>query len=251
MAAGMDLLERSDAETRHPWELARARFFLEVLKKDGALARGGRVLDAGAGDAWFATELLRRLDGAGEVTCWDAHYRDEDVAAIGARGVVATAERPRGPFDLLLLLDVIEHVEDDRGFLAGLVSDLLAPGGTALVSVPAWQLLYSKHDEALKHHRRYAPEQCRAVLEDAGLSIIMSGGLFHGLLLPRAASVFVEKLRAAAGPPPNLGAWRGGRVVTKAIAGALFSEGLLSLALAERGVDVPGLSFWALCRRPP
>ncbi len=55
------------------------------------------------------------------------------------------------------MLDVIEHVEDDVGFVRDVVDGSLAPGGWVLVSVPAYQSLFSSHDRALKHFRRYAP----------------------------------------------------------------------------------------------
>jgi len=242
----VDLIEAADLDIRHPWEQARSRFFLDVLREAGALDRGGRVLDVGAGDAWFAQQLKPVLPVESDIACWDRFYRDEDIVSLSNAGIVASREPPSGRFDLLLLLDVLEHVEDDVTFLRDLIGRL-QPGATALISVPAWPRLFSKHDEALKHFRRYTPDACRRVIADAGLTITMSGGVFHGLLAPRAVGVVWERLRKTNTQPANLGAWKGGALVTRAIAGALHAEARLSLELARRGIDVPGLSFWALC----
>jgi 2-polyprenyl-3-methyl-5-hydroxy-6-metoxy-1,4-benzoquinol methylase len=48
---------------------------------------------------------------------WDAHFSDRDLESLAGLGFQAVREQPRGPFDAVLLLDVLEHVEDDRGFL--------------------------------------------------------------------------------------------------------------------------------------
>ena len=64
------------------------------------------------------------------------------------------------------MLDVIEHVEDDRGFVDATVGDLLSEGGIVLVSVPAYDALFSSHDRALRHTddiRRGSAEPPRAV----------------------------------------------------------------------------------------
>lgn len=243
----MDLSERQDTVgVRHPWETARAAFLLDVI---AALlpTPGLRVLDTGSGDAWFAQQMIARSDDV-DVVCWDVHYQDQDIARLRSLRLLPTREAPAGPFDLGLLLDVIEHVDDDVGFVRDVVSRI-RPGGRVLVSVPAWPALFSAHDRALHHHRRYTPTTCRQVLEAGGLHIDQSGGFFHGLLLPRAASVVVERLLRRRGEA-GIGHWHGGPALTRAIHLALRAEQKLSVAAAGHGVDVPGLSFFALCTNP-
>ena len=245
---------------RHPWEVARARFFARLLRDAGLGTTPKAVLDVGAGDGYLTGTLLGDLPAGSTAVCFDAHYTDEDLRLFGARapaGVTFARQRPAGRFDLILLLDVIEHVPDDRAFVGPFVADHLAPGGVVLVSVPAWPALFSRHDEALKHYRRYRPAACRALLADVGLAVRRSGGLFHSLLLPRALGVAGERVLAGLGrrsaAPPNLGAWRGGRALTAVVEGALAADNVLSRAVARLGPAVPslpGLSFWALCDAP-
>jgi hypothetical protein len=122
-----------------------------------------------------------------------------------------------------------------------------APGARVLVSVPAWSALWSAHDVALAHRRRYSPEQMRALLGDAGLAITESGGVFHSLLAPRAISVALERAGFAA-RDNGVGGWGAGELAARAIAAGLSFEHKLSRALSSRGIDAPGLSFWAIAR---
>lgn len=249
----MDLSERTTTTptTRHPWETARAAFLLDTI--DHLLSAGGlRVLDVGSGDAWLASQLVRRVHDAGhnaDVTCWDVNFSDDDLARVRALGLAPTKTAPAGPFDLALLLDVIEHVDDDKALVEAAAARV-RDGGHVLVSVPCWPQLFSSHDRALAHVRRYTPDSCRDVLRSSGLEIVRSGGFFHALVLPRAAAVVVEKLRGDTEKREGVGAWRGGAAVSAVIHSVLRVEQRASAAASFFGVDVPGLSFFALCRRP-
>jgi SAM-dependent methyltransferase len=79
---------------------------------------------------------------------------------------------PFGPaqFDVVMMLDVLEHFADDGAVVRG-VRPLLRPGGALLVSVPAFQALFSEHDVALQHFRRYTAGGLRRVLEAGGFTI--------------------------------------------------------------------------------
>src|SRR5207253_1181175 len=102
---------------RHPWEEARFRFFARIVAAT-ELPRPVRILDVGAGDGWFARRLVERLGPAAEITCWDPAYTREQIDELSARagGTIGfSASRPAAAFDLVLLLDVLEHVDDDVG----------------------------------------------------------------------------------------------------------------------------------------
>jgi len=261
----VDLVERTDAVgRRHPWEVARARFFLRLLARLDVLDTTATWLDVGAGDAWFARQLGRALPASARVVCWDVHYGDDVLgradadapgtaapSAPGGADLSFCAERPPGTFGGILALDVVEHVEDDVGFVRDLVETSLAPGGWMLVSTPAYQGLFSAHDRFLRHYRRYAPRDIAHVLESAGLAVVAGGGLFHSLLPVRVAQVVRERVRPPRATPEGIGAWRGGPALTRALDLALGLDTRLSLALAaRRRVVLPGLSTWMFGRRP-
>lgn len=247
----MDLLERTALDApRHPWEVVRSRFFITLLERCGALDDASTWLDVGAGDGWLGEALYASLPQPSKVICWDINYTADETEPTSARPVTKTAVRPNRPFDGALLLDVIEHVEDDVELLSGVVSDLVKPGGWVLVSVPAYQGLFSGHDRYLGHYRRYSPDQCRRVVTDSGLQIEQSGGLFHSLLAARWAARAKEWARPKSEPFRGVGAWNAGPGLTAVVTSTLLTDSKLTLALARAGKSLPGLSCWVLARRP-
>jgi len=240
----MDLSERPENTLRrHPWEVARARFFLDLLPD-----RPGRVLDVGAGDAYFAKRVVDEHPTA-EVTCQDLLYTDEELSsfAAGSPRVQFSRALPDGEFDTIMLLDVLEHVPNDVEFVRELMPRL-APAGKLVFSIPAWPVLFSSHDRPLAHHRRYTPASAKQVLAEAGLTPTISGGLFHSLLAPRALQVGLERLTKREGDTHDLG-WRAGPVVSTLVDGALSLDTRLSRLLSRASLELPGLSWWAVCTR--
>ena len=75
----------------------------------------------------------------------------------------------RGAYDLIAVLDVVEHIEDDVAALSAM-ADCLAPGGKILITVPAHPWMWSAHDTVNHHHRRYSKRALDAAIRRAGLS---------------------------------------------------------------------------------
>lgn len=244
----MDLSERRANCARHPWEIARSSFFRRLVAGAVEIGHVERLLDVGGGDGWFAHELLDDLAPAASVTCWDINYTADDLdSALPAR-VVRTTERPDGVFQVVLLMDVLEHVEDDRGFLRDTVVPLLGANGTLIVSVPTHPALFSAHDAMLGHYRRYRPAEIQQLLS-RNLRIARDGSLFTSLVGPRALQVGVEKVRGErAGERDGIGGWTHGALITKALSTALTVDAGIGLALSRHGRRLPGLSYWAVCR---
>jgi SAM-dependent methyltransferase len=249
----MDLSERSGAGARrHPWETVRFNFFSRLVRDSVDGATGLEVLDVGAGDAWFATRLLETLPDGARITCWDSGYSDQVSSEIAPEsdGVALVPERPEGRFDFILLLDVLEHVADDRAFLAEIVRDNAAAESRILVSVPAWPSLYTSHDERLQHFRRYRPRQGLELVAAAGLDVLASGGLFPSLVPLRAAGALRERwLGPRHDPDGSSLAWDHGAVVSWAVESLLQVDAQASRWLARHGAGVTGLSWWALCEK--
>jgi len=172
------------AEDRHWWYRGRRKAIERVIA-DLKLPARARILDAGCGSGRNMVELARH----GTVTGVELSDTSIDVArARGAGEVIAGSvlDMPfdGDSFDLSVCLDVIEHLEDDLGALHEL-RRVLAPGGALLVTVPAYQWLWSGHDEVNHHHRRYTRRSLQRVAEQAGWEQ-MRTTYFNSLLLPAA-----------------------------------------------------------------
>jgi hypothetical protein len=251
----MDLREIPDEPSiRHPWEVARLRFFLCLLGDAGILESTTSVLDAGAGDGWLSRQLLAHAQTVTRAVCWDRAYTAELLDRLGIRPdsrLMYQAEQPEEAFDLVLALDVLEHVEDDTEFLRTLVARNARSGTAVLISVPAWPQLYSRHDRLMHHCRRYIPSTLTALIGGAGLRVVSKGGLFHTLLVPRLASKLLGRvINGTNAGESRVLRWRGGPLLADLVARALRIDTTLSRAAASVDVDLPGLSCWALCRKP-
>jgi SAM-dependent methyltransferase len=162
------LVETLACVRRHPWWRARARLALAILKSVGIEAPQA-VLDVGCG--WGVN--LDELEKAGyRVSGLDISPRIlRMIDRPDRRLIEADLNQPLPSIPALfpgaLLLDVLEHLDDDRGALRR-IAPLVQPGGTIVVSVPALPELFSEFDEVQGHRRRYVPETLTAAFEDTG-----------------------------------------------------------------------------------
>ena len=247
----MDLKEVKGLEIRrHPWELARLGALRRILK--GTLRDGLKVLDLGCGDGFVSRELFGGL--AVPVVAVDSNFTGSDISALSQQSGNITYQKSlegAGRFDLALLLDVVEHVDDDIGFLKDLVEKRLSKGGRALITVPAFNSFFSSHDVFLGHRRRYNLDELTALARKAGLTVKCSGYLFSSLLLPKALSTLAEKAFGASHEKASgIGNWRGGRALTAFLKAALDIDNAFSLILNRAlRIRLPGLTGWVLCEK--
>ncbi len=182
------------AEEAHWWFRARRRVLASVLR--GVLPTGSlRIADVGCGTGG----MLGVLSELGTVTGVDAAPEARDYCRRrGFDNVLDpdTWARDGASYDLVTAFDVVEHVEDDVGFLR-MMANRLAPGGRLCVTVPAYQFLWSTFDEMNHHKRRYSRRRLVEAMNAAGLRVTRSTH-FNTLLFPPIAAVrLLEKtLRA-------------------------------------------------------
>ena len=254
----MDLIETAGVSSghRHPWELARLWVLRRLIDRHVPLADGATIVDIGCGDAFVIGELAKSFPHA-QIFGVDAAFTDDVVRARQAalpRNVRLLRDLDAIPANgaaLVLLIDVLEHIEDDHRFLIDLLSrPVIGPRTQFIVTVPAYQSLFSSHDVFLKHFRRYTNTELRRRLESAGLCVSDIGYFFASLLPLRLAGVLKERMR----PPRTIAAgtglttYGGSTVGTWMLSGLLKADALAALTLRRIGISIPGLSNYAVCR---
>jgi SAM-dependent methyltransferase len=223
------------------WHRGRERIVHELLRRSAP--PGARILDVGCGTG-ATTASLRRLgrvaglDVGAEATR-RAHGRG---LAVARSSLAALPVRSEG-FDVVVALDVLEHVDDDLA-AAREIRRALAPGGVLLATVPAYPSLWSDHDVALGHRRRYRRGQLEALLEAAGLRVERCSYAMASIL-PVAVLVRLLQRAARRGPPQS------GYVRVPAWLNALLTRLVALEGFWLRCAGLPfGLSLVALARRP-
>lgn len=191
---GIQTTEMVDHEDRHWWHVGRRRILCDVLARC-ELPPAARLLDAGCGAGGMLSVLGRfgtvsGLDISPELIVLARGRGYEDVV----EGVVEELPWPDESFDLVTLLDVLEHTADDLVTLEEM-RRVVRPGGYLLVTVPAYQVLWSNHDVVNDHYRRYSRRTLRAVATHAGWSVERMTPFNSLLLAPAAAVRVTQKLR--------------------------------------------------------
>src|SRR5206468_10036883 len=143
-----------------------------------------RILDVGCGAALFfdALEPFGHVEGIeSDRTAVEGSGKWGSRIAIGN---LDGAYKPAAPFDLILMLDVLEHIQDTDQLLRR-AAEILTPGGRILVTVPAFKSLWTAHDDMNHHVTRYTAAELRATLTRAGLRVIQTRYLLPWLVLPK------------------------------------------------------------------
>lgn len=188
-------------EERH-WYFRGKRRIVRRLLQPHLGSRPLMILDAGCGTGG----ILAELGELGTVTALDPVH--EAAGFCAGRGVerlvqgsVVQLPFPDGTFDLVTSLDVIEHVEDDGAALEEM-RRVLKPGGLLLLTVPAHMFLWSGHDVALHHRRRYAEAGLQEKVISAGLDIVRLTS-FNSVLFPLVALVRIVRRLAGMDRPQS------------------------------------------------
>lgn len=140
---------------------------------------GPVILDVGAGSGFFSRYLLKNT-AAFEAWCIDINYSQESDEKEGNKSLHFRNKNPNIQPNLVLLMDILEHVEDDADLLAACIAQA-APGAYVLISVPAFQTLWSRHDVFLGHKRRYTLRQVKRLAKDSGLIPVQANYFFFGV----------------------------------------------------------------------
>lgn len=259
----MDLVEATargfDSGPRHPWEIARLRIAFDLVAAHVPLAPGDTVLDIGCGDTFVVEAFARRFPSV-QFVAVDTGFTEEligrwrgrlDVPNVSLYGSLDDMPSSTPPAALVLLMDVIEHVEDDVAFLRDVCARPQITAATEfLITVPSFERLFCAHDRALGHFRRYTTRLLRQRATAAGLLVRDSGYLFASLLPARVLEILRDRMRKSPGREATaLATWRGGSTAATAIATLLLIDAKVLLTLRKGGISIPGLSNFAICRK--
>jgi SAM-dependent methyltransferase len=159
----------------HWYYLSKKRALLSFLGQ----VRLPEILDVGAGSGYFSRALLEA--GVGQrAVCLDIGYTREETISHQGKPISFVRNYEKGSPQLILMMDVLEHVPDDVSFLKH-YAEYLAPGGLILITVPAFNFLWSPHDLYLGHQRRYRQKKLKDTICQAGLVPIKSRYFFASL----------------------------------------------------------------------
>jgi len=221
-----------EVEDRHWWYAERRNLLARELRR---LPAPGRALDIGAAGGGNTRVLLGHgwqpvaLEFA-PTAAQIARERGIDVVRADARELPVRT----GSMDLVTAFDILEHIEEDY-LAAAEITRVLRPGGTALIAVPADMALWSAHDTAVGHVRRYTRETLADVIVKGGL-VIEDMWSWNVLLRP------VASLRRKFSSGSDLGT-----------VNPIVNTSLKAIVTVERYLPVkslPGVSLVLRARRP-
>lgn len=232
-----------DLEDRYWWFVGRRTVALSLLRRSLSSTSDPRILDLGCGTGVVSREMgswarVVSLDRSDKALEYCARRNLPHLVLGDGEALPLAAES----VDAVLGLDIFEHIlRDDLAFAESFRS--LKPGGSLVLSVPAFQSLWGPHDVALMHHRRYRASHIRRALEAAGFRVErLSYSVFF--LFPVVVVVrFFEKRKAgeAKASLVKLPAWANAALI-----------GLQRLEASVIGaIDLPwGSSVIAVARKP-
>jgi SAM-dependent methyltransferase len=177
-------LQTHELEDQHWWYRGRRRI-IDRLMRSFELAPGAQILDAGCGSGRNMVDLAR-LGAVTGVEIADASVERARGRDVGEVVQCSITELPfaDGRFDVAVCLDVIEHVEEELVALREM-HRVVRPGGWLLITVPAYQWLWSEHDVINHHQRRYTRATLSAAAAAAGWETVRTT-YFNACLLPIA-----------------------------------------------------------------
>lgn len=231
--------QMAELDERHWWYRARREIIADLIGREGHLPTGARILEIGCGTG----HNLSMLSGFGHV---EGLELDDEARALSerrlGRAVLSSplpelAGVPDRHYDLIGAFDVIEHIDDDTAALTSIASKL-KPGGRFIMTVPAHQWMWTAHDVANHHKRRYS-KRCLRELIDASPMKLERLGYFNSFLFPLAiAERTASKLRGKTNGDVRLPA-----APLNAILEKIFSA---ERHLVGRFPMPPGLSLFAV-----
>lgn len=188
---------------RHWWWRVREQILLDKIARLLARVEDARILDVGCGAGLFFDALARFGHVEGIESDAAAAQRNETSRGRIAIGELDDSYAPTAPFDLILMLDVLEHVPRADA-LVERAAGILKSSGRILITVPSFDWLWTAHDDMNHHLRRYTSRGLRQMIGDAGLVPIDTHYMFQSLVVPKLIVRAKERLTAGRPTVPKI-----------------------------------------------
>ena len=192
----------TDLYRRHWWWRAREAMLVREIERRSPANGWRAILDVGCGDGLFFDQLSR-FGGVWGVESDDSLVSPDNPHRSRIHIGPFSTFRPRRQFGLILMLDVLEHLADAEAALLQ-ANELLEPDGRLLITVPAFQVLWTRHDDLNRHVVRYTRESLDVVLGRAGLRMLSGRYFFHWLFPVKLGVRFLELLSKPDGAPAKV-----------------------------------------------
>jgi hypothetical protein len=251
----------ADGLMRHPWEKARAYFTLRLIDNFTNIPdnRKINVLDIGCGDAYVIETIGSKYKDA-VFFAVDTAFTDEIIEDYISKykdkyflhlfkDLDNASSCINAEVDIVLLLDVLEHIQDEKSFLNLLRTyPFISETTFFIITVPAFQSLFSSHDVFLGHFRRYNKKSLKKLIDECGLSIVEQGYFFASLLIPRFLALLFEKsIRKV--KQKGVSSYRANKLFDVILFSILTLDYKISLFLSKLGINTIGLSNYILCKK--
>lgn len=235
----------------HPWEISRAHESMAILNKQFyPLRKHGQglcIADIGAGDMYFAKEYLKN-NPQDIVYAIDINYTDLTSGHERIRMAKRLEDVPDVVFDAVVMMDMFEYIPDEVRFLEQ-VRDAMRPGGVLYFTLPAFQFLYSPHDEYVKNLRRYSIRRFRKTINMVdGIRIETVFYFYSMLFFVRATKKLLRMATHTDQQKVPFWKYPEDHAVTKGITALLNADFRLWHGLQRIGLKLPGLSLCAVCK---
>ena len=180
--------QMAELDDRHWWYRARRRILAALVRREVQPPAGAKILEIGCGSG----HNLSMLADFGHV---DGLELDDEMRALSEKSLGRKIMRSPLPelgevkdksYDLIGAFDVIEHIDDDHAALAAIATKL-KPGGKFMMTVPAHPWMWTAHDVANHHKRRYSKRALRALIDGSPMRLEKIG-YFNSLLFPLAVA---------------------------------------------------------------
>lgn len=242
----MDIIEKNDYTfNRHPWEISRAFCILDLLRVNPAAFC---YADIGAGDLYF-TKLLREITSK-IIYAVDKNFENLETSVDGIVKCRTLEQVPQNSIDAVVLMDVLEHVEDEESFLSSVLR-ILKPGGEIIITLPAHQFLFSNHDRFMRHFRRYNIKYIQSILHRNNLDVFKCHYFYTTLFFIRGLEKLLEKAGLLNNKKQGIGKWplRCDSIITRLITKLLNLDFKINAYLYKFKIIITGLSICVICKK--